>query len=319
MNAIIDIFVPVFGRVAVGWALGRTTLLTAEGLRGLVNVTFYALFPALLFRSMAKVRLEALEPDIIVVFFGTGLLLYFLLMPLGRLLGLRLGERTIFALAGTFSNGVGIGIPFISYAFGEAGLVPLLMIISLNSLIMLTLSSFLIELDSQGGGRGRVLAKLGGAALMMMKHPVIPSIFVGLLWAELTAFVPALAIPVVVDRVLQALATAAPPCGLIMAGASLAHVGLKEHWQPAALATGFKLAVLPLMVWLAGRYLFALDPLWLTVATLNAALPAGANVYMVAQLYRTGVGLATNAVVLSTGVSVLTLSIALLLLGVQPR
>ena len=98
---------------------------------------------------MAKVRLEALEPDIIVVFFGTGLLLYFLLMPLGRALGMQLGDQAVFALSATFSNGVGIGIPFITYAFGEAGLVPLLMIISVNSLIMLTLCSFLLEIGSR--------------------------------------------------------------------------------------------------------------------------------------------------------------------------
>ena len=33
LSAIIDIIVPVFGTVAVGWALGRW-LLTADGLRG---------------------------------------------------------------------------------------------------------------------------------------------------------------------------------------------------------------------------------------------------------------------------------------------
>jgi hypothetical protein len=318
MNAIVDIIVPVFGLVAVGWALGRW-LLTPEGLRGLTQVAFYAMFPALLFSSMAKVRLDALEPDIVVVFFGTGLLIYLLMMPLGRLLGMRLGDQAVFALSGTFANGVGIGIPFVTYAFGEAGLVPLLMIISVNSLIMLTLSSFLLEIGAGGGGGGRLLAKLGGAALMMMKHPVIPSIFAGLAWAELTAWLPGLAIPVVIDKVLQALALAAPPCGLIMAGASLAHVGIKEHWQPAAVASVVKLAVMPLLVWAVGRYLFTLDPLWLTVATLNAALPAGANVYLVAQLYRTGVGLATNAVVISTGFSIFTLSATLLLLGVQAR
>ena len=319
MNAIVDIIVPVFGLVLVGWAIGRTRLLTPEGLRGLTNVTFYAFFPALLFRSMAKVRLEALDLEILLVFFGAGLLLFFLMMPVGRLLGMRPADRTVFSLSGTFSNGVGIGIPFVSYAFGEAGLVPLLMIIALNSLILLTLSSFLLEVAAQGGARGRLLGKLGSAALRMLKHPIIPSIFAGLAWSELTAFVPGLATPVVLDRVLQALAAAAPPCGLIMAGASLAHVGLKEHWQPAAIATVFKLAVLPLMVWTSGRYLFTLDPLWLTVATLNAAMPAGANVYLVAQLYRAGVGLATNAVVISTAASVLTLSATLLLLGVQAR
>src|SRR3981081_552171 len=109
MNAIVDIIVPVFGMVLVGWAIGRTRLLTAEGRRGLVNVTFYALFPALLFRSMAKVRLEALDLEILLVFFGAGLLLFFLMLPLGRLLGMRPGDRTVFSLAGTLSHGCGTG------------------------------------------------------------------------------------------------------------------------------------------------------------------------------------------------------------------
>ena len=320
MNAVLEIIVPVFGMVTVGWGLAQSGLLSVEGLRGLTNVTFYALFPSLLFRSMGNVRLEVLSLDILLVFFGAALVLYGLMLLFGRALGMRLTDGAVFALSGTFSNGVGIGIPFVTYAFGEKGLVPLLMIISVNSLILLTFSSFLMEVAGQGKAPGRLLTKLGGAVLMMLKHPVIPSIFAGLIWAELAAHVQGgLALPVVLDRILQALGTAAPPCGLIMAGASLAHVGLKEHWQTAAVATAVKLAVLPAMVWLAGRYLFPLDPLWLTVATLNAALPAGANVYLVARLYNSGVGLATNAVVISTAVSIFTLSAILVLLDVQAR
>jgi len=258
MNAILDIIVPVFGTVAVGWAIGRSKLLSPEGLRGLTNVTFYALFPSLLFRSMSKVRLEALSFDILFVFFGAGLLLYIATMALGRAMGMRLGETTVFGLSAVFSNGVGIGIPFISYAYGDAGLVPLLMIISMNSLVMLTLSSFLIEVGQQGSSREGLLGKLGGAVVTMLKHPVIPSIFAGIFWGELCAHVPGLGTPLVIDRILQALATAAPPCGLIMAGASLAHVGIKEHWQTATLATVLKLALMPLIIWVSGRYLFTL-------------------------------------------------------------
>ncbi len=321
MRAILDIIVPVFGMMAIGWGLGRARLISIEGLRGLTNVTFYVLFPALLFRSMSQVRIAALEPSILLVFFGGVMVLFALLLPVGRLLGMPAGDRIVFALSGTFSNGVGIGIPFITYAFGEEGLVPLLMIIALHSLLMLTLASFLLEIagQSRGGGSGRLIARLGSAVLTMLKHPIIPAIFLGLIWSEVTGHVPGLATPVVIDQILKALAVAAPPCGLIMAGASLAHVGVKEHWQTAALATALKLALLPLIVWTIGRFVFPLDPLWLTVATLNSALPAGANVYMVAQLYRTGVGLATNVVVISTMASVITLSIALLLLGVQTR
>lgn len=319
MSAIVHIIVPVFGMVLIGWLIGRTRLLSAEGLRGFTAVTFYALFPALLFRSMAKVELATLDLDILLAFFGAVLLLYAALVGLGRLQGLGLGDRAMLALSGVFSNGVGIGIPFITFAFGEKGLVPLLMIISVHSLILLTFSSFLMEVDAKAGGRDRLAAKLGGAALSMVKHPVIPAIFAGLAWGELTRLVPGLATPAVIDRILQALAAAAPPCGLIMVGASLAHVGLKGHWQSAALATVFKLALLPVLVWTFGRYVFPLDPLWLMVATLNAALPAGANVYLVAQMYGVGVARATNAVVISTAASVFTLSVALLLLGVEAR
>jgi malonate transporter and related proteins len=315
MSTILDIIVPVFGMVAIGWLIGRTRLLSPEGLRGLVNVTFYALFPALLFRSMAKVRIETLEPDILLVFFGAVLLLYGVMLLIGRVLGMGLGDRTVLALSATFSNGVGIGIPFVTFAFGEKGLLPLLMIISVNSLVLLTLSSLLLEMR----GGGRMLTRIGSSTLKMLKHPVLPPIFAGLLWSEVTAHVPGLALPVVVDHLLQALAAAAPPCGLIMAGASLAHVGLKGHWQEAALASFCKLMVLPALVYLTGRYVFPLDPLWLTVATLNAAFPAGTNVYMLAQMYGVGVARATNAIVISTVGSVFTLSVVLLLLDVQAR
>ena len=121
MNAILDIIVPVFGTVAVGWLIGRSKLLSPEGLRGLTNVTFYALFPALLFRSMSKVRIEALSFDILFVFFGTSLLLFFASLPLAPRLRHEAGRGHRVRPGGVFSNGVGIGIPFISYAFGDAG------------------------------------------------------------------------------------------------------------------------------------------------------------------------------------------------------
>src|ERR1700754_2265675 len=105
MSAIVDIIVPVFGMVLVGWLIGRSRLLSPEGLRGFTSVTFYALFPALLFRSMAKVQLGALEPGVLLAFFSGVLLLYGVLMMLGRLQGLSLGDRAMFALSGTFSNG----------------------------------------------------------------------------------------------------------------------------------------------------------------------------------------------------------------------
>ena len=317
MTAVLDVIAPVILMVLAGWGIGRTPLLSAEGLRGFNNITFYILFPALLFRSMAKVRIEALDLSILVAFFGGALLLYAVMLLFGRLvLGMRLADQAMLALSTTFSNGVGVGIPLVSLAFGEAGLVPLLMIISIHSLIMLTLTCFLIELGQQGGRTPYGIAgRLGAAAVTMFKHPVLPAIFAGLVWGELTAHIPGVSLPIVVDRALALLALAAAPCGLIMLGASLAHVGFRGHWQQGLIAATGKLLVLPLVVYAAGHWVFQLEPLWLTIATLDACMPAGANVYLIAQRYAVGVGRATNAVVLSTVGSVVTVSAALILLG----
>ena len=59
-----------FGMVLVGWGLGRSPLLSAEGLRGLTGVTFYALFPALLFRSVLTVLMHAVASGIFGYFYG---------------------------------------------------------------------------------------------------------------------------------------------------------------------------------------------------------------------------------------------------------
>ncbi|MBL8674286.1 MAG: AEC family transporter [Rhodospirillales bacterium] len=316
MGAVLDIVAPVLVIALAGYALGRTSLLSPEGLRGFGNATFYILFACLLFRSMAKVRLETLDPSILLAFFGGALGVFGAMLLVGRYaLGMAAPERAVLALSSSFSNGVGLGIPLVTLAFGEDGLVPLLMIISVHSLILLTLTSFLIELG-QGAGRGGIGRTLLAATAAMFKHPVLPAIFAGLLWGALTARVPGLALPAVLDRAMALAAQAAAPCGLIMLGASLAHVGFRGHWREGMLSAAVKLVALPALVYVLGRYVFRLDPLWLTVATIDATLPAGANVYLIAQRYGAGVGLATNGVVLSTLASVVTVSVALMLLGV---
>ncbi|MBV9835282.1 MAG: AEC family transporter [Alphaproteobacteria bacterium] len=313
MIVIAEIVLPVVLLGLAGFLLARSGLVSEEAVRGLANVTFYILFAALLFRSMAKVRVESLDPAILLAFFSGVALVFIALMLIGRfVLGMRLADQAILALSGSFSNGVGLGIPLVSLAFGEDGLVPLLMIISVHSLIMLTLACFLIEIDLQD--HGGIARRMGAAMLTMFKHPVLPAIFAGLAWGELTRRIPGLAMPDVLDKALALAAQAAAPMGLITLGASLAHVGFRGHLREGVLTSVAKLLVLPIVVYLAGRYVFRLESLGLTIAVLNASMPAGANVYMIAQRYNVGIGRSTNAVVLSTVASVFTVSVALALL-----
>ncbi|MCZ7564542.1 MAG: hypothetical protein M5U08_12820 [Burkholderiales bacterium] len=69
------------------------------------------------------------------------------------------------------------------------------------------------------------------------------------------------------------------------------------------------------MVYLLMMNLAAVDPAWRAIAVLCAAMPMGANVYLIAARYEIDVARASASVLISTAVSVLTVSALAVLLA----
>src|SRR3546814_18704830 len=79
-----------------------------------------------------------------------------------------------------------------------------------------------------------------------------------------------------------------------------------------------KLVVHPLLVWLLAAFVFRLPPLWVDIAVLCAALPTGANVFLLAHRHGVSVQRSETAVLVSTADPIGTCSV-LLALAHQPR
>ena len=62
---------------------------------------------------------------------------------------------------------------------------------------------------------------------------------------------------------------------------------------------------------------FTMPPAWAGVAVLFASCPCGVNAYLFAERYKTGVGLASSSIALSTLLSVATSIFWLWFLGVK--
>lgn len=307
MDAVVQVILPVFGMVLAGYALGRTPLLDAAGLRGFNHVAFYILFPCLLFRSMSRIDLRAVDPEVLLAYYGGSLSVLALTWLVARFaLGTPAPARGVLCMSAAFSNTVGLGIPLVTLAYGESGLAPLLMIVAFHSLIVLTLGVFLVEigLAVESGAAGGLGARMRDTVVAMLKHPVLLPIAAGLAWGQ-----TGLALPGPVDKAMALMAAAAPPCGLIMLGASLAFVRVAGALRDSAVLVAIKLLLFPGIVWLLATHVLDMPPLWQAVAVIAAALPAGANVYLIAQKYGVAVDRATTAVVLSTALSVATLSV----------
>jgi predicted permease len=111
------------------------------------------------------------------------------------------------------------------------------------------------------------------------------------------------------------LSGAATPCALFALGASLSAYRIAADLRSTLAMTGFKLAVHPLFVWLLATFVFRLDPMWVAIGTLTAALPVGANVFIMAQRYDVFVGQTTAAIVISSLASLATVSALIILIG----
>ncbi|MDP3203465.1 MAG: AEC family transporter, partial [Hydrogenophaga sp.] len=133
---------PVFLLMAIGFLAGRLQWIRDASVKDLSNLVFLVLIPALLFRTMSAVRFEELDLRPVLAYFPAALLL------LAVSIAWRGFNRTsvVMGMAGVFSNMVMIGITLVELAYGKAGLVTLLTLVSVHALILLTTGSIVLEL-----------------------------------------------------------------------------------------------------------------------------------------------------------------------------
>jgi len=108
-------------------------------------------------------------------------------------------------------------------------------------------------------------------------------------------------------------ATSVTPAALFVLGSSLASYSISGSIGPALLVTILKNIVHPLAVFVLGSWL-DLEMLWLSVATMLAAMPTGMNMYLFASRYQVSPPTATTSIFISTVSSIITISIVIALL-----
>lgn len=303
MQATFEIVLPVFALVLAGWASARFRVLSPEGVRGLAAFVFYVALPAFLFRTMGRgIDWGSVDWRLLFSYFGACAALYAAALPASRrLFGLGLGEAAVFAMGGVWSNMVLLGIPLTVAAFGERGVLPLMMLIAFDAVFMIPLTSILIEVGRGGRARGRAF---GATLLQLARNPVILSTAGGVVWG-----LSGLGLPAPVERFAALLGGAAPACALFSLGATLASYRLAGKLNESAAIVAIKLVVHPLLVWTLATHVFAIEPLWAAVATVAAANPVGANVFILAQSYGVYVQRATSATLISTALAVASVGV----------
>ncbi|MCF8481664.1 MAG: AEC family transporter [Rhodospirillum sp.] len=303
---------PIFTVIGIGFLFGRRKMIGEGGVQGIVNFVFFLAIPCLLFRTLSQSHMgESFDLHLVGAYYGGGLVLFGLTWMISRHLFRNERDTSgLAAMAGTFSNTVLVTLPLVQRAYGEAGLVPLMILIMLHSGIYFTVTTLAIGFSQgvKGAGLGKTLWEVARSVLL---NPVVLACLMGMLWS-----VGGLTMPAVVDDTLAFIGRAASPVALLAVGVTLSSQKLGGDLREILVVTALKLVGLPFVVWLAATQVFHLRPDWVSVAVITAASPAGANVYVFANRYGLYIQRATGVVMLST---VLSLGTLITLFAILPK
>ena len=303
------IVAPVFILIGIGYCLARFRVLNQSIGEALGDFVFIVAVPVLIFRSLINADLSSGFP---LALWGSYFMGVAVAWTLGTLVIRKIFARearagAIGAISASYSNLVLVGMPLMSAVYGNGGLVPLLLIISIHLATMTVLMAIAMErtaaIDS-----GSAMPPVGKLALeagrKVCANPLIITVVFALIWRQ-----TGLEIPEIADDVLRRIAATALPLALLSLGMSLVHYGLRGNILPGFLLGAIKILIMPAVVFLAAAYLFQLPPLWTAAATLAAGCPTGVNAYIFANRYGTGHAMSANAITLTTLVAIGTISL----------
>lgn len=259
------LLIPDFALILVGFLITRITNWGRDLWVGLEKLVYYVLFPALLFHSIARNRIDlgaaapALKLAALVVVLGM------VMAWLGRFVVKtdRLSFASAFQTAFRFNSYIGLAVA--GRLHGEAGIAAFGIVIGLV-VPMCNIASVW------------ALARHGELSVWreLAQNPLILATLGGVLYS-----LSGWPLPDVAQQFMSRAGSASIACGLLCVGAALtlAHAG--RHAALIGYFTAVKLVAMPAAAWL-GAYWMGVEGVYRDMVMLLATLPTATSAYVLA-------------------------------------
>src|SRR3954462_10637561 len=242
MADILNLALPYFGLIFIGFACGKTRGLPESGLAWMNFFLLYVSLPALLFRIMSDTPFSELNnPPFLIATTLATVSAFVLAMAAGRIFGeLSLRKATMAGLAGGYGN-IGYMGPGLALAvLGTKAAAPTALIFCCDSVFLFSIVPLLVELTERD--HASLAHALRTVLRQILRNPLIMATTAGIVAAALQ-FHP----PVVLDRTLQFLQNAAAPTALFALGVTVALRPFERVPWEVPVLTVVKLVIHPLL------------------------------------------------------------------------
>ena len=309
MQALIEVVLPVFLVIGMGYAAVWRGLMSDAAVDGLMKFAQGFALPCLLFRALSDLDLGQHFDLALLGSFYAGALAGFLAGLLGaRFFFARPWEDSVaIGFCCLFSNSLLLGVPIAERAYGAESLAANYAIVALHAPFCYLIGIGAMEtVRNRGGGIGATLLRIARA---LGSNALVIGLALGLA-VNLTG----LHVPAVLTDALDLMIRAALPAALFGLGGILYRYRPEGDLRTIAYVMAISLVLHPVVTWGLGKSL-ALDAGQLRAAVLTGAMPPGVNAYLFANMYGVAKRVAASSVLLSTGAAILS---AWIWLGILP-
>lgn len=303
---IIDTVLPVFLVIGLGAAL-RARGYAEDPVRSAISrLVFYVAAPLLLLESTARTPLrESLNPPVLLAVIGiTAVCAFGVYLLASRAAPAR---RGVIAQGAHRGNMVFMGVPILTYAYGEQTLGPVAVLIGVMVVVYNLLAVVILALPHRHRPVGQA-ASWGRIVRLIAYNPLILGCAGGLALAAL-----GWPLPVTLERAVGLVGRTALPLALLAVGADLDFRRLRGDFGITALVSLLKLVVYPALGLFALRAL-GLSGLALAAPVLLMAAPTAVVSHIMAKEMDGDHHLAGAIIIGTTTASLLTFAGWLLLL-----
>lgn len=314
MADVVGLVLPFFGMILLGFLAAKLIKEPVEGLAWMNVFILYIALPALFYQLLSKTPIEQLTQGSFIIASMLATFLIFTTMFVGSLvLGSKIPESTIKALAAAYGNIGFMGPGLALIAFGEEAAVPVALIFCFENVMHFALAPTLMAFSGEQKPAGGNLVL--GIARKILLHPFIIATLLGVLAAAFH-----FRAPMALDRLLEIVSRAAAPCALFAMGVTLALRPIRRMPRSIGPIVLLKLIVHPLLCYTLLSLIGDFPTIWVWTAVLLASLPTATNVYVIAQQYGVWVERASASILVTTVASVATVTVLLYVIrsGVLP-
>lgn len=305
MIQVLNLALPFFGLIFIGFLCGRWKKLPDAGLAWMNFFIVYVSLPALFFRILARTPFEQLaRVDFILgTVAATGLAFCLSFFVAYIFVRGRAEDATIGAVAGGFGN-VGYMGPGLALAtLGPAAAAPVALIFSFDALFIFIMVPVLMASCTNVKETSRVFLD---AARGIVLNPLLISAGIGVMAAAFK-----IEPPTAVEKLLDFLTASAAPTALFALGVTVALRPLTRIPVEVPVLVTIKLVLHPLLVLIILPLMGDFDDLWIATAVLMAALPPALTAYVFARQYNAWIEEASSAILVGTIASIGTLTLVM--------